>query len=183
MREYMRIYDHYYGKFVKSMNRNKRKRSFSVSPSRQVQVIDTILSSLSYEHANALKLMIRWNDLTKASKVSSIPKSKIGKYYETATRHMYSPKNIELAVPGYFPKPRTEKDKETFTLLKAEDFGNCKYIVSALQKKSDIYYREQLMKHISAGWYYLWTIPGCGDAARMKILMAIDKWDGKEIKI
>lgn len=175
LKEYTLIYEHFYGKFVRSM---RGKRPFRVSPQRQVTVIDTVLASLPYEYANAVRLKMKYLNFTTASKVSSIPKKKLTSYYDTAVKRMLSPKNIELAVPGYYPKPRTEEEEVNFHRLTEEDFGNNKYVITALHK-SNIYYREQLMKHLSTTWFHLWTIPGCGDGARQKILLAIDKWEGR----
>ena len=190
VKEYTKIYDYFYGKFVRAMNK-KGKRPFKVSPSRQVQVIDTILNELPFEQATAIKLMIKYDrNAILASKISSMSKDKIVKSYDTAVRHMYFPKNIEFAAPGYYPKPRSLDDRENpefeneeFTRLRDSDFGNSKYVLSALQKKSNIYYREQLYKHLELGWYYLYTLPGCGDGARIKILMALDKWEGKDTRV
>ena len=145
LKEYTLIYEHFYGKFVRSM---RGKRPFRVSPQRQVTVIDTVLASLPYEYANAVRLKMKYLNFTTASKVSSIPKKKLTSYYDTAVKRMLSPKNIELAVPGYYPKPRTEEEEVNFHRL-------------------------------TTTWFHLWTIPGCGDGARQKILLAIDKWEGR----
>lgn len=176
-KEYAAIFDYFYGKFIKSM-RNRGKKPFVVSINKQMYVIDNILTSMPYEYSNAIKLKMKYGNFITASKVSSIDKKKLSGYYDTAVKRMYSPKNIEMAVPGYYPKPRTEEDEANFHRLTEADFGNCKYILTALHK-SNIYYREQLMQHFSLSWFYLWTIPGCGDGARQKILLAIDKWEGR----
>jgi hypothetical protein len=86
---------------------------------------------------------------------------------------MYSPLNIKIAVPTYY----TIRSKKK-TPLCVEDFDDKKYILNAL-KKSGIIYREQLLRHLDIGWYYLWTIPRCGDNARQIILQAIDRWNNK----
>ena len=177
-KEYAAIFDTFYGKFVRSM-RTRGKKAFVVSINKQIYVIDNILASMPYEYSNAIKLKMKYGNFITASKVSSISKKMLTSYYDTAVKHIYAPKNIEMAVPGYYPKPRTEEDEtENYHRLTEADFGNCKYIITALHK-SNIYYREQLMQHLSLSWFYLWTIPGCGDGARQKILLAIDKWEGR----
>lgn len=176
-KEYTTIFDYFYGRFVRDMKKRGNK-GFSVNINKQISVIDNIFASMPYEYSNAIKLKIKYKDFIRASKVSSIDKKKLVGYYDTAVKHMYYPKNIELAVPGYYPKPRTEEDEENFHKLIESDFGNNKRIITALHK-SNIYYREQLMQHLSLSWFYLWTIPGCGEGSRQGILMAIDKWEGR----
>jgi hypothetical protein len=93
------------------------------------------------------------------------------KDYQIAKRHMYAPNSIRIAIPKFYKIKINHEE----TKLHKSDFDDQKYIMTALEK-SGIDTREKLFKHISLGWYYLWTIPGCGDAARQSILMAIDKW-------
>lgn len=58
------------------------------------------------------------------------------------------------------------------------DLDGAQYIVTAL-RKSGIFTKKQLYKHLSLGYYYLWSIPGCGNVAIQKILKAIDKWENR----
>ena len=82
---------------------------------------------------------------------------------------MYIPVNIKITIPNYYNIKNNEE-----TILHKEDFGNDKYIINRLNE-SGILTREQLNRHLEAGWYYLWTIPGIGEASRQKILKALDK--------
>lgn len=173
--DYTKIYNYFYEKFAK-------QKKYEISDQTKADIIDMIFNDISFSEQIAIKSVIRFksyvNGYDAASKSTGIPKSTLMKQFETATKHMYSPKNIGTAVNGYYYVRGAE------TILTKMDFSGKQYIVTALER-AGIRSREQLFKHLNNGWYYLWTIPGCGDGARQKILMAIDKWklDGWRVKV
>ena len=177
--EYLKIYEYFYDKFLK-------QTKLTLTRDEKINAIDAIMDSLSWNDSNVLRLYIRYYYTIKksniepytifgvASKMSGIPENKLRKLFDIATRHMYAPDFIVTAVPTYY---KYSKDLvEVPALLIKEDFGNKKYIVTALNKQGFMYNYE-LKRHLSNGWYYLWTIPGIGDAARQQILITINKWE------
>jgi len=177
--EYLKIYEYFYDKFLK-------QTKLTLTREEKINAIDAIMDSLSWNDSNVLRLYIRYSYTIKnlyiepysifgtASKMSNIPENKLRKSFEIATRHMYAPDFIVAAVPTYY---KCGKDLvKVPALLTKDDFGNKKYILTALNKQGFMHNYE-LKRHLSNGWYYLWTIPGIGDAARQKILMAINKWE------
>jgi hypothetical protein len=166
--EYSKIYDEIYGNFAK-------KEKYEVTTEYKGEIMDYIFSDMSFQDSTAIKAYCKYHDFNRAAKISGMDKKVLMKNYEVARRHMYSPKNIATAINGYYII-----NKKNQYELKAEDFGGSKYIITALNK-SGIHTKEQLYKHLSNGWWYLWTIPGCGDGARQKILTAIDKWNERSL--
>jgi hypothetical protein len=163
--DYANIYDKYYGKFAE-------KIKYSISEGTKTTIIGRIFKTLPFQDQQAILIMVRYKSYEIASRILGIDKRKLIKNYDIAVRHLYSPKNITKAAPKYYTMPKTHR-----TEITSDDFEN--RILNSL-KKSGIIYREQLYRHLDMGYYYLWTIPGCGDAARQKILMTIDKWNGKK---
>ena len=165
--EYSKIYDHFYKRIAD-------KVGYKITNATKVKIIDRIFKDLSWDDQTAIRATIKYEGYNRntTSKITGIESKKLFKSFDIASRHMYYPKNIKLAVPKYYTV-RSKKKK----VLTAEDFGGKKYVLNALSK-SGIIYKEQLMKHLELGWYYLWTIPGCGDVARQIILKAIDRWLG-----
>lgn len=122
----------------------------------------------------AIKAYCRYGDYHKASKMTKIDQKILARSVESAIRHLRGPQCISFLDPSYYDK-YTIKGGNVHPLSKY-DFGGKQYIVTALNN-CGIKTREALLKHLSNGWYYLWTIPGCGDTARQYILMALDQWD------
>lgn len=165
---YAKIYDHFYGKFAK-------QKKYVITDAYKSEIISHIITygGVSFNDLAIIDAFMIYKTplhVTKVLKQYTIGQA--NKAYDIAVRHMYSPQNIAMAVNGYY-------NVKNGTKISEYDFGGKKYIVRALNK-AGIEYREQLYKHLSNGWYYLWTIPGCGDAARQKILIAIDDWAGKK---
>lgn len=164
--EYSRLYDNLYGQFAK-------QKKYVVTDEYKSVLMDNIFTTLPENEQTAIKLITRGHSYDHAAKLARMDKKVLVKSYTTGYRHLQSPQNIAIAVNGYYDITSGPK-----TPLTEEDFGNRKYVLTAL-KKAGIIYREQLFKHLNNGWRYLWTIPGCGDGARQYILTAIDRWDGK----
>ena len=167
--EYSRIYDYFYKKFADRVK-------YKITNGSKVKIIDQIFKDISWDFQTAIRAGVKYNGFSTwtKTKITKIEAKQLAKTFDTAMKHMYSPNNIRLAVPKYY-NIRSKKK----TPLTKEDFGHKTYVLTALQR-SGIIYREQLLKHLDIGWYYLWTIPGCGDVARQIILRAIDKWNGKD---
>ena len=168
--EYSKIFDYYYEKFNSQM---KRKRK--ISPDTKASIIDYIFTKIcDPADVEAIRVNVKYHgDCKKASKMMFIDARRLSKIYDKAVKKMYWTENITRAIPNYY-----KVDEKGATKLTKYDFGEKQYIITALNK-TGIYYKEQLLKHLSNGWYYLWTIPGCGDAARQRILMTIDEWNGR----
>lgn len=167
--EYSKIYDEIYGPFAE-------KEKYEVTTEYKGEIIDYIFSDIDFQYTTALRAFIKYHhDYTIASKMSKIDKKTLMKNYEIGRKRMFAPKHIASAINGYYDIKK--KDQH---ILTAEDFGRAKYVVTALNK-SGIYTKEQLYKHLSNGWWYLWTIPGVGDGARQKILTAIDRWNERSL--
>lgn len=162
-----KIYDYFYKEFAV-------QSKYKISNEYKASIIETIFRELDYDYKEAVRVFIRNNKYANSAVWSGYDKKTIIKRFEVAKRHMWSPKNIELAVNGYYTDKKLCK-----TRLTKRDFGDKTYILNALANKSGIMYKEQLLKHLDNGWYFLWCIPGCGDGARKEILIAIDKWNGK----
>ena len=164
-----KIYDYFYKRFTDHIK-------CEVATSTKSKRIDEIMSDLNWDDQEVIRARIKYSNLNydTMSKITNIPKKKLIKKMDIATKHMYSPKNIRIAVPKYY-----KITKKNQTKLTESDFGSSIYILNRLHE-SGIMTREQLFRHLELGWYYLWTIPGCGDASRQIILMAIDKWKSKK---
>ena len=167
--EYSEIYDYFYEKFC-------RKAKYSCKNTTKSKVIDRIFSELSWDHQTAIRAMVKYSkfDNYVATKITGIDIKKLNKLFEVGARYMYSPRCIKMAVPKFYKITTKKKTK-----LNVGDFDNRKFILTALNKQG-IEYREQLYKHLSMGWHYLWTIPGVGNLAKEKILKAIDKWNEED---
>ena len=161
--ENAKIYDKYYLSLAK-------KAKYRVGLTRKVKAIDKILRDLSWDDQQIIRACSRYCNYHTASVITKIDKKKLIKGLDTATRHLYSPENISIAIPKYY------KIKGKVTEFTDSDFSGNRYIRNRLVI-SGITCREQLLKHLEAGWYYLWTIPGIGDASRQRILMTLDKWN------
>lgn len=161
--KYVKIYDHVYSKFAK-------EKSYEPSNAYKTEIIATIFNKMEMRHSMAIEAYVRYKDFKKAAKMMGCSPKLFSNVYDNAMRHMYSPQNIATAVLNYY---EIEGDETPLTDF---DFGGRKYIMTALGK-AGLYSKERLMKHLSNGYYYLWTIPGCGDVARQTILIAVDKWD------
>ena len=165
-----KLYDKYYKKFADQIK-------YEITNGTKAKIMDQIMRELTWNDQTALRAMVTYHSYEVASKNTGIDKKTLQHHYDIAVRHIYSPRYISMAVPKYYKLKNYNDTKE----LTADDFGGKTYIVNALKKKSGIYYKEQLLKHLSNGWYFLWTLPGCGAGARMTILMSIDKWTGRGI--
>lgn len=175
--EYEKLYYCFYEKFVNQIGYKPSKTEINDG-------IAAIISNLEWSEAEVLRAYARYVFSKKpakddtifglAERNTGISSKKLYKKFNIAKRHLYAPNNISLLVPNYYKLP--PKDVREYHKLTKEDFDGSKYIVTALNK-SQIYYMEQLKKHLSNGWYYLWTIPGIGDNGRQKILIAIDNWN------
>lgn len=186
-----RIYDYFYNK-VREFNKqlyvnNNLYDEITMTDEKKTEVITEILDSLPFDESDAIQICVHHSNFMNKSIWGGRDKKKVIKQFETATKHMYSPINIAKAVPDFYISPEKLFEKydvpsynsfDTEKILTKEDFGNKQYIITALNK-SGIYTQYQLLKHLSLGWYYLWTIPGCGDGARQQILMAVDRWNKK----
>ena len=161
--KYVKIYDHVYSRFAK-------EKSYEPSNAYKIEIISTIFNNMDMRHSMAIEAYVRYKDFKKAAKILNCSPKLFSNVYDTAMRRMYSPQNIATAVLNYYEVQGQE------TLLKDSDFGGRKYIITALDK-AGLYSKERLMKHLTNGYYYLWTIPGCGDVARQRILMTVDAWD------
>jgi hypothetical protein len=167
---YTKLYDKYYKQFADQVK-------YTIKNGTKSKIMDRIMRELSWNDQTALRAMVTYHSYEVASKNTGIDKRTLQKHYDIAVRHIYSPKYISMAVPKYYKLKNYNNAKE----LTAEDFYGKKYIVNALRNKSGIIYKEQLLKHLNNGWYFLCTLPGCGTGARMTILMSIDKWSGRGI--
>lgn len=165
--ENSKIYDYFYKEFA-------LKEKYVITNEYKATIIEQIFTELDYEQKEAIRVYIKNRGYMNLAIWSGYDKKTIVKRFEVAQRHMWSPKNIELAVAGFYSDNKLCKTK-----LTKRDFGDRTYILNALSRKSGIEYKEQLLKHLDNGWYFLWCIPGCGDGARKEILVAIDKWNGK----
>ena len=150
------------------------KEKYTISNTTKASRIEKILNEFDFEERTALRCCCRYSDINVAVKISGIDKKVLSKNYKLARRHMYAPNNIQIAVPKFYKLKLKNETK-----LTKYDFGGQQYILTALLK-AGIDTKEKLYKHLSLGWYYLWTIPGCGDNARQYILMAIDKWNEED---
>jgi hypothetical protein len=167
--ENSRIYDAVYGYLAV-------KNNYKITNKYKSQLISQIFESLSDDEQRITKYMIK----TKFNSSEAIRRynldmteKQFNRIYDRARRRMYSPQNIALAINGYYDIP---EDKGTPIL--ETDFPGDIRVYNAL-RNSGFYYREQLYKHLNNGWYYLWTIPKCGDISRQLILRAIDNWEGR----
>jgi hypothetical protein len=165
--ENSKIYDYFYKEFAV-------KSKYKISNEYKATIIEEIFKDLDYDFKEAVRIYLRNRNYANPSVWKKYDKKAIVKKFELVKRHMWSPKNIELAVKGYYSNKRLCKTK-----LTKYDFGDKAYILNALVNKYGIEYKEQLLKHLNNGWFFLWCIPGCGDGARQEILIAIDKWNGK----
>jgi len=166
--EASRIYDHYYAHLA-------AKENYEITNDYKTLIIEDIFKQLDYDYKEAIRLNVKNANIMNPSVWKKIDKKTYAKNLAIGNRHMMSPLSIGKAISGFYSNKSLCK-----TLLTKWDFGGKQYIITALNKKSEIYYKEQLLKHLSMGWHYLWTIPGCGDGARQSILEAIDKWNEKE---
>lgn len=162
--KYTELYNTIYGKFAK-------QRGYKISNKFKIIIMDRIFTNIPENEAIAVKILSKGYTYDQAAKLAKMDKKVLLKSYDLAMKHLMSPKNISIAVHNYY-KVRKKK----VTKFTEADFGGRKYIITALER-SGITCREQLYMHLDNGWYYLWTIPGCGDAARQAILKAIDTWD------
>ncbi len=186
------IYDYFYGKITKK-NKEFNEEFFKtnlisttelLSDKKKSFVIDEIFSHMDFDEVESVRTYIHHMGYLNKHIWDGRDKKTIRRQFENATRHMYSPSNIALAVPDFYKIPFEYQNSISFSdklinnahkVLTKEDFGNAKYIITALNKEG-ILTRAQLYKHLYLGWFYLWTLPNCGAGARMKILMALDKW-------
>lgn len=159
---YTKLYNRYYQPLADQVN-------YKISDRTKILRMSIILKNLTFEDYTALTAFL--NTYSRKSRAYTYTDKQIYKWYEVAIKHIYHPKNIAIAIPKYYKVP-----KKKSTLLRLDDFNGKKYILNALDKKSNFIYREQLLRHLSNGYHFLWTIPGCGDEARKTILMALDKW-------
>ena len=163
--EYSKLYDEIYGTIA-------YKKRYRCSTSTKSDRMDRILSQLDYKDVVSIRSYYKYHDFGKAAKLSGMDKRILAKNFDIAKRHLYSPKLITIAMPYYYSIAKSDTQHK----LTIDDFEGNKYILSALER-SGLDTRERLLKHLANGWYFLWTIPGCGDNARQCILMAIDKWN------
>ncbi|MBR6289165.1 MAG: sigma-70 family RNA polymerase sigma factor [Acholeplasmatales bacterium] len=163
-REYIRIYDDIYRKFAEQMKDYDENDN-------HIAVVAVVVDNLPPHEQIAIRSFYRYGDYHKAAKMTNVDQKTFSKSVSSARRHLESPNNIALVVPDYY-----KIDYDNSKALTKEDFGNKQYVITQLHR-SGIYYKEQLIKHLSNGWNYLWTIPGCGEGARKLILLALDNWD------
>lgn len=164
--DYSKLYDQIYGRFA-------TQRKYSVTTDYKATLMDNIFTTLPVDEITAVRVMLKgYGSYDHAAKIAKMDKKVLLKSYELGMKHLLSPNNIAIAVNGYYDI------KGTKTPITKWDFDERQYIVSGLAK-SGIIYREQLYRHIDNGWYFLWTIPRCGDVARQSILKAFDKWGYK----
>ena len=163
-REHIKIYDAVYSNLFKT------KLAEPSDIGKEV-LAKEIIEDLPVNEQIAIRAFYRYGDYHKASVMTNVNQKTFSKSIDSALRHMRSPEHIRKASPSYY-------DINTVVAIPMtkEDFGNKTYILHALNK-SGFYYREELIKHLSLGWKYLWTIPGCGEGARQMILEALDKWN------
>ena len=170
----IKIYNYFYNKAIEKYNQYHPDYKFTITDKEKSDAIDDIFSSLPFEEIEAIRVCIHHSYIENKNVWKDRDKRAMLKRFNIATRHMHYPANICKAVSEFY---NTNPDGNSYIhLLYNEDFGFCRYIVNALNK-SGIYSREQLMRHLSLGWEYLWSIPGCGDGARQEILRAIDRWN------
>jgi hypothetical protein len=164
--DYTLIYDKYYKNFASRIKYNPAQ-------STKIKAIDKVFWNLSWNDQNIIRACTKYHDNTSViSKIMEIPKKKIGKMIVSAEKHIYSPINIAIAVPRYY------KLRKKQIPIKESDFDN-KYLYNRLIA-SGLDTREKILRHIEDGYYLLWTIPGCGDESKIKLLTVIDKWkEGK----
>lgn len=159
------IYDMIYG----HLNKNNK-----LSSSTKSARIEKILADMDFEEKTVIRACCRYETIGAgidvAVKMTNINRKKVIRLFKQIKRHMYSPLNISIAIPNFYKLKLNDETKFTDS-----DFGGQKYISRALIK-AGLDTREKLYKHLSLGWYYLWTIPGCGDNARQSILISIDNW-------
>ena len=168
-KEYTRIYNELYKKFAKQMPDYKEN-----GDEFYIENMQTVINRLPVSEQIAIRSYYRYGNYHRASAMTKVEQKTFSKSISSARRHLESPNNINTIVPGYYSIDLPEEP----TKLTKEDFGNNQRIVNRLEE-SNIFYKEQLIKHLSNGWNYLWTIPGCGEGARKLILLALDKWDIK----
>jgi len=171
--EYSRIYDHFYAKFYNDV----KKSGVGIRNNTKTSRIRKILDQLSYEDRSDILDYFHYRQFKNpnAWKSKGIDMKKLTKRFETCSRYMYNPKFIEIAAPGYYTRYNNLKIK----IFNEWDFGGKKYVITALNK-AGIFNRDQLYAHLKHGWYFLWTIPGCGDGARQRILMTLDEWEKED---
>lgn len=164
----IKIYDYFYKEMAKKEN------IYSVLSSKfKSDAIDDIFSEgFDIEEKQNIELCIHNMGYLNKGIWKNHNKKKAMRKFEKSVRHMYNPKNIAKAIPGYYNKPEAIMISSSMEITK-EDFGGKKYIVTALNK-SGIIYKSQLKKHLSNGWRFLWTIPGIGPGAMWTILEAVD---------
>lgn len=168
----VKIFNNYYGKICEDM-------PVRLADNQKAEGMRLILSTIPYNYQIAVVSCNQYSTYHAASKMTNIPETKLRKNLDMGIKYIYYPKNIKIANQYFYNISHIcDKIKENPTFLTAETFDNRKYIITALNR-SGIMYKEQLMRHLSLGWFYLWTIPGIGDAAKQTILKTIDKWNGK----
>jgi len=165
---YYQIFLNCYGKIPTNISKTKTEH---------VQDIMNILDDMPQICKIAMVIGSRYNTWRAASNMCGIPKKKLIQQYNLAIKYMYRPLNIAKAVPKFYDVKRYSYTDKQLTKL---DFNNKQYIITALNR-SGIYTKEQLLKHLSLGYFFLWTIPGIGDTARQIILKTLDRWNGKSI--
>jgi hypothetical protein len=160
-RQNVKIYNYFYSDFLKTM----KDTSFATNEFKSAAIED-ILGTLDFDFQTAIRICVHHSAFTQKGVWKATDKKFMKKRFITASRHMYYPSNIRIAVPWFYDVKQDE-------LIEVNDLFD-KRLINALNK-SGIYYKSQLRKHLSVGWRYLWTLPGIGDGARQTILTAIDK--------
>ena len=164
--DYTMIYDKYYKKFAEKIN-------YHPALSTKIKAVDKIFWTLSWNDQQVIRANTRYGEnITIMYKMTKISKKKLAKSLVTAEKHIYSPINIAIAVPRYYNLRKRQ------TPIKESDFNN-KYLYNRLIA-CGLDTREKILRHIEEGYFLLWTIPGCGDESKIKLLTVIDKW--KEVK-
>ena len=169
-KEYKNIYLDLYKKFAIQMDDYK-------TDTKYISKVSSVVETLPISEQIAIRAYYRYGDYHKASEMTKVEQKTFSKSISSAKRHLESPINIATVVPGYY-----DTDIQNRTTLSLADFNNKQRVINSLNK-AGIFYKEQLIKHLSNGWNYLWTIPGCGEGARKLILLALDKWDIKISKL
>lgn len=175
-RKLITVYETFYGTIRKRLTFSDELST--PTDAKKVEMIKEILADMPYINQIAIISCTNYSTYHAASSITGIEVNRLKKSFELGIKILHYPKNIEIAIPGFY---NYGIEEDYCTPLRKEMFGDRKYIVTALNKSS-IVYKEQLMRHLSLGWYYLWSIPGCGDAARQAILKAIDNWKLEEGK-
>ena len=173
-RENIKIYNDIYLKFAKQLPDYDEKKD-----DNRAILTGIVVSNLPLHEEIAIRSFYRYGDYHKASKMTNVDQKTFSKSVSSARRHLESPNNIATVVLNYYGFNINMSESQVLT---KEDFGNSHRVVNSLNK-SGIYYKVQLILHLSNGWHYLWTIPGCGEGARKLILLALDKWDIKVNKL